>query len=76
MIYKLCASRLPQGLSFHEVLRREFALKALDIKAYGPVRTIEADSEAEAKYTFLDLYGEDFNSIECFNTGYVHIVEV
>ena len=75
MIYKLCASHLPEGLSFDEVLRRESALKAVGTEAFGPVRTIEADSEEEAKDTFLELYGEDFNTIKCFNTGYVHIVE-
>jgi len=75
MIYKLCASHLPEGLSFDEVLRRESALKAVGIEGYGSIRTIEADSEEEAKDIFLDLYGDDFNTIKCFNTGYVHIVE-
>lgn len=75
MIYKLCASHLPEGLSFDEVLLRESALKAVGTEAFGPVRTIGANSEEEAKDIFLDLYGDDFNTIKCFNTGYVHIVK-
>ena len=75
MIYKLCVSHLPERLSFDEVLRRESALKAVGTEVYGPVRIIEADSEEEAKDIFLDQYGDDFNAIKCFDTGYVHVVE-
>ena len=75
MTYKLCASHLPERLSFDEVLRRESALKAVGAEVYGPVRIIEADSEEEAKDIFLDQYGDDFNAIKCFDTGYVHVVK-
>lgn len=74
MIYKLCASHLPEGLPFDEVLRRKSALKAVGTEAFGPARTIEADSEEEAKDIFLDQYGDDFIAIKCFDVGYVHIV--
>lgn len=75
MIYKLYASHLPQGLSFDEMLSKEMGFKARGFEVYGHVRTIEADSEAEAKDAFLDLYKDDFNAIKCFDIGYVHVVE-
>ena len=75
MTCKLCASHLTQGLSFGEMLNKETGFKARGFEVYGPVRTIEADSEEEAEDAFLDLYRDDFNAIKCVDTGYVHIVE-
>lgn len=57
MNYKLCASHLPEKLSFDEVLHRESALKAVGTEVYGPVRIIEADNGLISSYALYHKSG-------------------
>ena len=75
MKFELCASHLPENLSFRERCAQEINLKAVGKIVYGPVRCIDASSIDEAKELFLDLYAEDFSAIKCVGTGSVHVTE-
>ena len=75
MKYKLCASHLPNDLSFAEETQRRIALEAVGITVYGPIRTIDAASKSDAEELFLRIYSSDFNEIECYDGGYLHIRE-
>ena len=70
MIYCLCAAhREVDCTNYHELSQYNINMQALGLEPFGPTRKIEAASEEEAKYFFLQEYSKDFDLIECFDGG-------